>query len=195
MQRRRPPENKHETQHSHIIWVCTSVINTSMINESVRRSCVIKRSHDQLFCIQPRSGAGIQPGVSTPGKFIIRTDSSSEGAQDEPRIDPSNTTNVQSATRSFITSNPGHIGINRTNPAPLTGLNTLRFGRFLGLKPQALFLRRSAAKTTGIASFSIDENFRLLCVSNLRSDSRTPNDNHYKKPHKHRPTSTKHHPA
>ena len=38
-------------------------------------------------------------------------------------------------------------GMNRANPAPLTGLNTLRLGRFLGLKPQAVCLRRSAAKT------------------------------------------------
>ena len=48
------------------------------------------------------------------------------------------------------------LWINRTNPAPLTGLNPLRFGRFLGLKPQAVYLCRSAAKTTWIASFSID---------------------------------------
>ena len=58
-----------------------------------------------------------------------------------------------------------HIGINRTNPAPLTGLNTLRFGHFLGLKPQAVFLRRSAAMTTGIVSFSTDEIFRSSCFS------------------------------
>ena len=45
-------------------------------------------SRIQMFCIQPRSGTGIQPGISTPGSIIIRTDSSSEGAQVEPHVVP-----------------------------------------------------------------------------------------------------------
>ena len=74
-------ENKQRTQRGNDLWICRSVLNP----------LGMKRLQEKVFCIQPQSGAGIQPGVSTPGKIHINTDSSSEGAQDEPYVAPRQT--------------------------------------------------------------------------------------------------------
>ena len=71
-----------------------------------------------------------------------------------------------------------HISLILKNPSRRcrTGLNTLRLRRFLGLKPQAAFLRRSAAKTNRIAA-SLDDIFRSSCDSTARTDSRAADKN------------------